>query len=581
MPFIHLDESGKITFKRLLGYVFRFKNLFPIIIFCLFISALTQGALANIVQPIIDDVFTARDPFWLKWAPFIMFAIFALRGISSAGTTFYLGKIARNVIFHLRRELFQKYTVLPTSYFDNTNDGELTAKMTFHIEQVAQASSRAIRIIVEDSLFVLVLLIVMFIQSWQLFIFVFAIIPVLMILIRIVSRLFKRYSERILGSVSEITQSTEESVSGHKVIKAFGGHVVEEEKFSASNEKNYSGNIKIILTNASSNLIVQLIAGFAVGLIIYFAAFHTQLSTGEFMAFLSAMLMINTPIKKLLNVNEVIQMGVASAASVFEVLDEENELSLGDRVLESDSLDIEFKDVSFAYAGKNEQVISSLNFRLPSGKMLALVGSSGSGKSTVASLLPRFYDVTSGFILLNGHDIREYPLQALRENIAYVSQDIFLFNDSIANNIAYANKTVYTREDVERAATAAHVMEFVINMPDGLDTQVGDRGVLLSGGQRQRIAIARAIMKNAPILVLDEATSALDTESERLVQDALQVLMQDRTTLVIAHRLSTIEKADEILVMANGRVIEQGDHKSLLQLNGQYAKLQEMQSTSR
>lgn len=579
MPFIHLDPPSKITFKRLLGYVFRFKSLFPIIIISLVFLSASQGLLAGIVEKIIDKVFITREPFWMKWMPLILFLIFTIRGLSSAGTTYFMGKLARNVIFALRKELFAKYTLLTNAYLDNTNDAGLTAKMTFHIEQVAQTSSSALRSLVEDTATIIVLLLLMLSISFQLFLFIFAVIPVLMLVIRVVSKLFNRYSKRILGSVSDITQASEEVIIGHKVVKAFGGQEIENEKFSKSNKLNFNGNIKVLLTKAASNILIQLVAGVAVALIVYFAAFHTKLSPGEFTSFLTALMLINTPIKKLLNINEVVQMGVASAGSIFEVLDQKDEKDSGEISELPNNFNLEFSNVNFAYVGKEENVVKDVSFTLPTGNMLALVGSSGSGKSTIASLLPRFYDINSGAIKIDGQDIRNYKLNTLRNMIAYVGQDIFLFNDSIANNIAYAFDGEYTRDDIVKAATAAHVMEFVNEMPEGLDTQVGDRGVLLSGGQRQRIAIARAIMKNAPILVLDEATSALDTESERLVQDALQQLMQGRTTLVIAHRLSTIEMADEILVMDQGRVIERGTHQSLLSHGGQYAKLQQLQSS--
>ncbi len=580
MPFIHLDQPSKIIFKRLLGYVFRFKSLFPLIIISLVFLSASQGLLALIIEDVVDKVMIERVPFWLKWIPLFLFMIFVIRGISSAGTTYYMGKLARKVIFTLRKELFSKYTLLDNAYLDSTNDAELTAKMTFHIEQVAQASSRALRSLIEDSATIVVLLAIMFVKSWQLSLFVFAVIPFLMLIIRLVSKLFNRYSKRILGSVSDITQTTEEVIIGHKVVKAFNGQAIENSKFGISNDQNFNGNMKVLLTKAASNILIQLVAGTAVALVVYFAAWHTNLTTGEFTSFLTALILINTPIKKLLNINEVIQMGVASAGSIFEVFDSSAETDQGTITTVPTDTSLTFTEVCFAYPGKDEQVISKLDFSLPKGKMLAFVGSSGSGKSTVASLLPRFYDVQSGSIKLAGKDIREYKLETLRRVISYVGQDIFLFNDTIANNIAYAYDGDYSREDVIKAAEAAHVMEFIEGMPNGLDTQVGDRGVLLSGGQRQRIAIARAIMKNAPILVLDEATSALDTESERLVQNELQRLMQECTTLVIAHRLSTIEMADEILVMEQGKVIERGTHQSLLSVNGQYAKLQQLQSAA-
>ena len=580
MPFIHLDPPSKVTFKRLLSYVFRFKALFPIIIISLVFLSASQGLLALIIEDVVDKVMIERVPFWLKWIPLFLFIIFLIRGVSSAGTTYYMGKLARKVIFTLRKELFHKYTLLDNAYLSNTNDAELTAKMTFHIEQVAQASSKALRSLIEDSATIIVLLGIMFIKSWQLSLFVFAVIPVLMLVIRLVSKLFNRYSKRILGSVSDITQITEEAIIGHKVVKVFNGQEIENSKFANSNEQNFNGNMKVLLTKAASNILIQLVAGTAVALVVYFAAWHTNLTTGEFTSFLTALILINTPIKKLLNINEVIQMGVASAGSIFEVFDSNAEVDNGTIVNIPSNPTLSFNDVSFTYPGKEEQVISNLDFSLPAGRMLAFVGSSGSGKSTIASLLPRFYDVQSGSIHLADKDIREYKLETLRSLISYVGQDIFLFNDTIANNIAYAYDGDYTREEVIKAAEAAHVMEFIEGMPEGLDTMVGDRGILLSGGQRQRIAIARAIMKDAPILVLDEATSALDTESERLVQNQLEGLMQGRTTLVIAHRLSTIEMADEIIVMEQGKVIERGNHQSLLSQNGQYAKLQQMQSAA-
>jgi len=393
-----------------------------------------------------------------------------------------------------------------------------------------------------------------------------------------VSHLFKRYSNRILGSVSEINKVTEEAVIGQKVIKSFTGEETEISRFLIGNSQNKKSNIKVFITNAGSSLAIQVIAGMAIALVVYFAINHTDISPGKFMAFLSALLYLNTPLKRLLNVNEALQLGVASAASIFAVLDETEEANTGSKIPNKELINFQFENVNFTYGETEKSVLTDISFNLPQGKTVALVGSSGSGKSTVAALVPRFYDVRSGSIKLNNVDIQEYELKHYRDLIAYVSQEIFLFNDTIANNIAYPLAAETCMEAVINAAEAAHVLEFVDNMKDGLDTFVGDRGVLLSGGQRQRIAIARAIMKNAPILILDEATSALDTESERLVQDALAKLMQGRTSLVIAHRLSTIEMADEILVFHQGEIIERGNHQELLNLGGQYSRLQQLQA---
>jgi len=419
---------------------------------------------------------------------------------------------------------------------------------------------------------------VMLYNSRELFLFVFLIIPLLVLVIRRVSYLFKRYSERMLGTVSQINKITEETVIGHKVIKTYQGAKTEAAKFSLANSDNRKNNIKIFLTNAGSSLVVQLIAGFAIAAVLYFAIHHTNISSGKFMAFFGALMYMNTPLKRLLKVNETIQLGVASAETIFAVLDNEAELDNGEQLVDDNSTHLEFREVDFSYTNTEDKVLSKISFSANNGKMIALVGSSGSGKSTVASLIPRFYDVSHGSIVLNGIDIRDYQLNEYRQLISFVSQDVFLFNDTIANNIAYPLQASECMDSVQAAAKAAHVLEFTDGLKQGLETVVGDRGVLLSGGQRQRIAIARAIMKNAPMLILDEATSALDTESERLVQDALNHLMQDRTSIVIAHRLSTIEMADEILVFDRGNIIERGSHQELIQMRGQYYKLQQLQS---
>jgi len=445
---------------------------------------------------------------------------------------------------------------------------------------VAQCTSQVITTLVRDALTILGLIGYMFWVNLRLSIFIVVVGPLIAGLVRLVSHHFRRYSARIQTSMGDVTRAAEEVLEAHEVVKVFNGQDKERDDFEIVNARNQRLHMKLVATKAGSTPIIQLIAALGLAGVVYVATMDDSgqmITVGEFGSFLSAMLLLMTPLKRLTNINAPLQQGIAAGQSIFELLDQPAEDQGGERPLERATGRVEYHNVHFVYSAEKGTVLRDVSVVIPAGQRLAVVGRSGSGKSTLVSLLPRFYDPTEGRIELDGHDIREFRLSDLRSQISLVSQDVKLFNDSIGNNIAYGSMSRVPEAAVVEAARAAHVLEFADKLPDGLDTIVGDRGVLLSGGQRQRIAIARAILKDAPILILDEATSALDTESERHIQAAIEALMRDRTTLVIAHRLSTIENADRILVMDQGRIVEAGTHEALLERAGHYAALHRMQ----
>jgi len=420
----------------------------------------------------------------------------------------------------------------------------------------------------------------MLLQSPKLAGFVAILIPILAVLVRVLGVAFRRYSSRIQDSVGEVTQVTEEIVTGNRIVKIFGGYDYEKKRLDEVDERNRKQNLKLIRVRAMGVAVTQTVFGIGVAGVIYMAGLESldgNMTAGQFISFLGAMLWMLQPVRRITNVNATLQRGVAAAGSLFEVIDEPDEIDTGTKTVTRAEGSVEFRNVCFSYNEDTDAILDDISVTVESGQSLAIVGHSGSGKSTLVSLLPRFYDVDSGEILLNGTPIRDYTLNSLRDNISLVSQDVVLFNDSIMNNLAYGELKKHSHEELLQAAEAAHVLEFANELPDGLNTNVGDRGVLLSGGQRQRIAIGRALLKNAPVLILDEATSSLDTKSERRIQQALDELMKNRTTLVIAHRLSTVERADHIIVLDRGRIVESGTHKELLNLDGQYATLYRMQ----
>ena len=572
--------DGAVIYRRLLVYVIPYKWVFGVAIFGMILIAATETGLAALMKPLLDGGFVDKDPEWIKLLPLLFIGLALLRGLGTFIATFLMAWIGRRVIKELRKEMFSHILKLPASFYDASSSGQLISKFTFDVEQVAEAATSAITIIIRDVLTVIGLLAWMFYLNWKLSLVFLLLGPVIVMVVSFVNKRFRRISKRIQTSMGDVTQVSEEAISGHRVIKTFGGQAYESAHFEEANEGNRRQVMKLIATSVASVQIIQVISAFALAGIIYLATLDSMLETvtvGVFMSFLAAMMMLLSPIKRLTTVNVIVQRGVAAAKSLFDLLDAPAEENRGHEKIDNIAGAVEYKAVSFEYQQSKGRVLNDVSFTAEAGQSIAFVGKSGSGKTTLVSLLPRFYELTSGAITIDGHDINSLDLENLREQIALVGQDVTLFNDTIACNIAYGSLKDCSEAEIIRAAKAAHAMEFIETLPDGLNTMVGDNGVLLSGGQRQRLAIARALLKNAPILILDEATSSLDSESERYIQAALEELMKDRTTFVIAHRLSTIEKADLIIVMHEGKIVEQGKHKALLAMNRYYANLHKLQ----
>jgi len=575
-----IDPEVRVIYGRLWHYVTPHKLIGFIAVVGMTVTAIVEAGLVYLLQPLLDETLVAKQVESGRWIPVAFMGIFILRGLSGFATEASLGWIGRSVISDLRRQVFNKFLTLPVRFFDAQAAGPLLTKLTYNVEMVAESVTSVVTIAVRDTLTVIAAFGVMLYHSPFLTVFVAVLFPVVAALVLLLSIAFRRYSSRIQDSVGEVTQVTDEIIRGNSVVKAFGGYEYERDRLVEVDEWNRKQNLKLIRVRSMGVAVTQVVFGIGIALVIYMAgrqSIEGVLSPGQFISFFSAMMLMLQPVRRITNVNATLQRGVAGADSLFAIMDEKDEEDSGTVEVERVRGEVRFDAVRFSYGDEDGTVIDNVSVSIGAGKTLAIVGHSGSGKSTLASLLPRFYELDSGDILIDDVSIRDYTLNSLRSNISLVSQDVVLFNDTIRNNLAYGQLKSRSDKELMAAAEAAHILDFVDELPDGLETTVGDRGVLLSGGQRQRIAIGRALLKNAPILILDEATSALDTRSERRIQEALNVLMKDRTTLVIAHRLSTVEKADQIIVLDAGKIVESGTHAELVAEGGHYAALYRMQ----
>jgi ATP-binding cassette, subfamily B, bacterial MsbA len=578
-------SGGRTTYTswsiylRLLRYARPYVGVFLIGVLGMILFAATNAVLGIVVKEFMNDAFVRKNPAILWEMPLAVVVLFTLRGVGDFVGNYYPSWVGRQVVKGLRRDVFAHYLRLPSAYLDHQQSGHLLSKLTNNIEFVAGAATGAAISVISDTLTIAGLLAVMFYLNWRLATFCILAAPVIAWLMQIANRSFRRYSVRIQNSMGDITRVAKEAIDANRLIKIFNAEDHQVERFEPVNELNRVSNMKLAFAKSISNPVVGCIAAIALAGVLYVVIrqiFTRNLQVADFLGFLTALTQIPAPLRSLVNMSGPLQQGIAAGESVFEILDEPSEGSGGTLSLARARGEIEFRDVSFEYSNEKGGVLHEVSFRVEPGQTVAIVGRSGSGKTTLVGLVPRFYDVQRGAVLLDGVDVREYRLTDLRSQLSLVSQDVVLFNDTIRNNIAF-NAVDKSDTEVEAAARAANVMEFVAQQPKGFDTVLADRGQNLSGGQRQRISIARALLKNSPVLILDEATGALDNETERRVQQELAVLMKGRTTLVIAHRLSTVENADRIIVLDRGRIVESGNHRELLARAGLYATLHGMQ----
>ncbi|MGB8516564.1 MAG: lipid A export permease/ATP-binding protein MsbA [Gallionella sp.] len=582
-----MNLTNTQLYLRLLSYVKLYWRVFAASIVGTAISAATEPLLPALLKPMLDGTFVQKDDFVIRWAPLIIILIFLVRGIAGFVAQYAISWVGNKVVMDLRGEMFRKLLTLPTHYYDNHATGNLISKLTFDVTQVTAAATNVVTVIIRDSIIIMGLMGWLLYLNWKLTLLSLVVTPAVALVIYIINRRLRNSSRDSQRAMGNITQVIEESVAAHKVVKLFGGQNYEQQRFTVETNDMRRHTMKQAAAAAANVPLVQLVAAIALAIIIYLATSQAKsdaTTVGGFLSFVAAMLMLTAPIKRLTSVSEHMQRGLAAAESVFALIDTQSEPDTGKIAMGRATGQLHFEHLDFAYQDDEAAAqdaprlaLRDICLEIPAGQSVALVGASGSGKSTLANLVSRFYLPSNGCIALDGHNLNDLTLASLRANIALVSQEVVLFNDTLAANIAYGQEREVSESEIIAAATAAHAMEFIREWPEGLQTLVGERGVKLSGGQRQRIAIARAILKDAPILILDEATSALDSESERYVQAALETLMQGRTTLVIAHRLSTIEKADRIVVMQKGEIIETGTHRELLEKNGVYAQLHRIQ----
>jgi ATP-binding cassette, subfamily B, bacterial MsbA len=574
------DAQSWRVYRRLLGYTRRYWAIGLVTLVGMAVDGGGLVVFTKLLQPLIDQLFAKKDPYLIFWMPIWIIMIFAVRGVGTFVSSYGIAYIGRNVVQVMQRDVFAAYLRLPAAFFGAEASGHQVSRITYTSEQVASASTDAVKIVVTEGVTVIGSLYVMLYYSAYLTMALLIMVPAIALIATVVSRRYRQISRRIQGMMGSVTGTVEESVGAHREVRIYGGQQHESTRFNEITQRAKRLNLKIAATNASSSTAIQTVAACALAALVYLGTRPSvidSISPGVFVAVLTAMGTMMPSLKRLTTVQANIQRGLSAATDLFDIIDMPAETDVGRHEIARTRGDIRFEDVRMVYPRGEFEALRGVDLHCAPGTVTALVGRSGSGKSSLASLLPRFYAPSSGRIVLDGEDYQEYTLPSLRRQIAWVGQAVVLFDDTVANNIAYGELAGSSEADIVAAAEAANAMEFIARMPQGIHTQIGQSGNMLSGGQRQRIAIARAILKNAPILVLDEATSALDTESERLIQQALQRLMKDRTTLVIAHRLSTVEGANQIAVMDQGRIVERGTHAELLVLGGHYAALHRMQ----
>ena len=571
------ETKSRVLYLRLLRNVLPYWRMFALSILAMALVAATEPLFPALMKPLLDGSFVDKDPTTIRYIPFALIGLFLVRGVFGFASDYALSWVSNRVVYDLRAEMFSRLVNLPTRYYDDASSGALISKLSYDVTGVTAAATTVLTVMVRDSLTVIGLLGWMFYLDWKLSLITLVIGPIIALVIQSFSGRLRQVSRDAQYAMGDITHVLDEAIECHKVVKVFGGQGYEQRHFGAAIKRMRDFAMRQTVAAGASVPLVQICAAVAVAVIIYYSTQQAGVTVGGFVSFMTATLMLLTPLKQLTGVNSSLQRGLAAAESVFSVIDEKPEEDSGTQTLDRAQGRIEFEHLNFSYPNATRPALVDVNLKIAAGETVALVGGSGGGKTTLANLIPRFYQPSAGRILLDGIDTQMLTLASLRANLALVSQDVVLFNDTVAANIAYGPLAGSGEAAIMAAAEAAHAMEFIREMPQGLQTIIGENGVRLSGGQRQRLAIARALLKDAPVLILDEATSALDTESERVVQAALETLMQGRTTLIIAHRLSTIEKADRIVVLQKGTVAEVGSHAELLAHDGLYAHLYKIQ----
>ena len=568
--------TGQELYLRLLAYVKPYWRQFGIALVAMVVLAATEPAIPALLKPMLDGTFVEKDPDVVRWTPLLLIGLFLIRGSMNFLSGVAFEWVAGKVVLDLRRQMFERILTLPTAFFDAHSTGNLIARVTFNVNQVTQASTKVLTVLVKDAIIVAGLLAYMFYLNWLLTLIMFVLLPVIALIVRLLAKRLRRISRSLQEAMGDMTHVLEEGVRGHKVIKVFDGKAYEQRRFDRLANWVRRYNLKTKVAGMAHEPAVELAGALMMAILIYVGTHETvagELTVGGFVSLMAAVGLIFSPIKRLTSINEALQKGLAAAESVFDLIDQQAERDTGTGQLKEVQGRLRFRNVGFRYPLAKRDALKDVSFEAAPGETVALVGRSGGGKTTVVALIPRFYSPTGGTIELDGVNIEQLSLDSLRANLSLVGQESVLFDDTVAANIAYGAGREVTQREIEQAALDANALEFILRLPEGFDSRIGEDGVRLSGGQRQRLAIARALIKDAPVLLLDEATSALDTESERMVQDALARLTANRTTLVIAHRLSTVKHADRILVIKEGRIVERGKHEELISLDGEYTEL--------